>query len=151
MKIIYFCTGRGFTQMEVKDIKPKRQAQTKVIVPSESVEQINLFRWAAYTSGAHPELKLMYHVPNGGKRNLTTAKRLKAEGVKAGVPDIFLPVARSGYHGLYIELKKQKGNTTTDNQEFWLGELSKQGYQTTVCMGWEEAAKVILNYLENKN
>lgn len=134
--------------METKQTKPKAQKQPKLPTPSESVEQICLFRWAAFSVGAHPELKLMYHIPNGGKRNITTAKRLKAEGVKAGVPDIHLPVPRGGYHGLYIELKKQRGNTTTENQDFWLEALSEQGYSTAVCKGWEEASKVILNYLE---
>ena len=62
------------------------------LTASESVEQCCLFRWAGYSLGLHPELKLMYHIPNGGKRNITTARRLKAEGVKAGVPDIHLPV-----------------------------------------------------------
>jgi hypothetical protein len=93
---------------------------------------------------------MMYHIPNGGKRNITTAKRLKAEGVKAGVPDIHLPVPRGEYHGLYIELKKQKGNITTDNQDWWLEELNRQGYCTAVCKGWEAATKVILSYLEMK-
>jgi hypothetical protein len=134
--------------MGTKQTKPR---QTQLPAPSESVEQICLFRWAAYSEAAHPELRLMYHIPNGGKRNITTAKRLKAEGVKAGVPDVHLPVPRGKYHGLYIELKKQKGNITTENQDSWLAALSEQGYCTTVCKGWEAATKVILEYLEMKN
>lgn len=117
-------------------------------VASESVEQICLFRWATYEEGKYPELALMYHIPNGGKRNITTAKRLKAEGVKSGVPDIHLPVARHGFHGLYIELKKKKGNSTTENQDHWLEDLNAQGYYAIVCRGWEEASNKIINYLE---
>lgn len=120
-------------------------------VASESVEQICLFRWAMYEEGKYPELSLMYHIPNGGKRNITTAKRLKAEGVKAGVPDIHLPVARHGFHGLYIELKKKKGNSTTENQDHWLEALNAQGYHAVVCRGWEEASEKILSYLGNGN
>lgn len=116
-------------------------------VASESVEQICLFRWAMYEEGKYPELALMYHIPNGGKRNITTAKRLKTEGVKAGVPDIHLPVARHGFHGLYIELKKKKGSGTTENQDRWLEDLNAQGYHAVVCKGWEEASKKILSYL----
>ncbi|OAA94105.1 VRR-NUC domain-containing protein [Clostridium coskatii] len=116
-------------------------------VASESVEQICLFRWAAYEEGKYPELALMHHIPNGGKRNITTAKRLKLEGVKSGVPDISLPVARNGFHGLYIELKKKKGNGTTKNQDCWLKSLNAQGYYAIVCKGWEEASKEILDYL----
>lgn len=114
---------------------------------SESTEQIYLFLWAAYSTASMPELDLMYHIPNGGKRNITTAKRLKAEGVKAGVPDICLPVARGYYHGLYIELKAGR-NKTTENQNKWIKSLREQGYYVQVCYGWEEASKVIVEYLK---
>ena len=52
--------------------------------PEEDVEQISLFRWAAYQRGRWPELELMFHIPNGGKRNKAEAARLKEMGVKAG-------------------------------------------------------------------
>ena len=131
-----------------KIIKTKREKDLHLPVASESVEQQCLFRWAQYESGKYPELDLMFHIPNGGKRNITTAVRLKAEGVKSGVPDINLPVARGEFHGLFIELKKQRGNKTTENQDAWLEALNKQGYMAIVCKGWEEASKAILNYLE---
>lgn len=67
----------------------------------ESGHQEALFSWAAYRTGLMPELQYMYHVPNGGKRDAATAVALKRQGVKAGVPDIMLPAARAGYHGLY--------------------------------------------------
>lgn len=117
---------------------------------SESVEQINLFRWATLQECKYPELILLHHIPNGGKRNISTARRLKMEGVKSGVPDIFLPVSRGLYHGLYIELKV-RGNTTTDNQDTWIAHLQKQGYQVNVCYGWEEASTVILEYLSKRS
>lgn len=123
--------------------------QNKMPVPSESVEQINLFRWATLQECKFPELILLHHIPNGGKRNITTAKRLKMEGVKAGVPDIFLPVSRGQYHGLYIELKAGN-NKTTENQDVWISRLQKQGYQVNVCYGWEEAAKTIESYLKER-
>ena len=107
-------------------------------VPTESVEQQCLFRWAAFQSGRFPELALLYHVPNGGSRKKAEAGRFRAEGVKAGVPDLCLPVARGGFHGLYIELKRQKA---------WLSNLEKQGYFVALCKGWEAAAKVITEYL----
>ena len=86
-------------------------------VPTESVEQQCLFRWAAFQSGRFPELALLYHVPNGGSRKKAEAGRFRAEGVKAGVPDLCLPVARGGFHGLYIEPKRQKGSKTSDDQK----------------------------------
>jgi len=114
---------------------------------SESQEQSLLFKWASYNFGAMPELRWMYHVPNGGARDIITASRLKAEGVKSGVPDICLPVARQGYHGLYIELKIKK-NKPSDNQKAWLEALSEQGYKTAVCYGWQEATEVITRYMD---
>lgn len=116
---------------------------------SESIEQIYLFRWAVLQQCVYPELELMYHIPNGGYRNKAEAARLKMEGVKAGVPDICLPVARGGYHGLYIEMKV-KGNTTSEAQNRWIERLKEQDYFVTVCYGQEEAIQVIVSYLKQK-
>jgi hypothetical protein len=115
----------------------------------EDVEQGYLIEWAARQECVYPELWLIHHIPNGGKRDIGTAVKLKRQGVKPGVPDISLPVPRGIYHGLYIELKVND-NTTSDNQDEWLERLAEQGYSTHVCWGWEEAAKVIENYLKLK-
>ena len=114
---------------------------------TESEEQIALFEWSAMMEYKYPELKLMFHVPNGGKRNITTAARLKKEGVRAGVPDVVLPVARSGFHGLYIEMKA-KGGKLSDNQLWWIAATRKQGYLSVVCYSWEQAKDVIETYLK---
>ena len=111
----------------------------------ESGHQEALFSWAAYRTEIMPELQYMYHVPNGGKRDKATAAVLKRQGVKAGVPDIMLPAARAGYHGLYIELKAGE-NTTTKKQKEWLEYLRQQGYYTAVCYG-QPAAQLIEQYL----
>ena len=116
--------------------------------PEEEVEQTCLFRWAAYSLGAHPELRLLHAIPNGGKRSKSEAARMKAAGVKAGVPDMFLPVARGGSHGLYIELKRIKGGRVSAEQLAWMEELTREGYTCAVCHGWEEARKVIRTYLK---
>lgn len=113
----------------------------------ESDEQIALFQWSKMMQAQYPELKLLHSIPNGGKRNLREAVRLKKEGALAGVLDIFLPVARGGYHGLYIEMKV-KGNKPSEAQEWWIEETTKQGYYSTVCFGWVEASEVIMRYLE---
>lgn len=84
-------------------------------VPTETVEQQWLFQWARAEAGRHPELALMYHIPNEGKRSRTGGQRAVAEGLKSGVPDICLPVARGGAHGLYIEMKRQQGSYATKN------------------------------------
>lgn len=121
---------------------------TQMDYPEEEVEQTCLFRWAAYSLGAHPELKLLHAIPNGGKRSKSEAARMKAAGVKAGVPDMFLPVARGGSHGLYIELKRIKGGRVSAEQLAWMEELTREGYTCAVCHGWEEARKVIQTYLK---
>ncbi len=113
---------------------------------SESEEQQALFQWATLMTGRYPELELLYHVPNGGARNPATAGRLKAEGVKAGVPDVCLPVPRGIYHGLYIEMKV-KPNRPTKDQLHWLELLSRQGHKTAVCYSWKEASALLEKYL----
>ena len=105
------------------------------------------FQVGGIQSGRSLNWRCFYHVPNGGSRKKAEAGRFRAEGVKAGVPDLCLPVARGGFHGLYIELKRQKGSKTSDDQKAWLSNLEKQGYFVALCKGWEAAAKVITEYL----
>lgn len=112
----------------------------------EHAEQAALFRWAEFARARLPELALLHAIPNGGYRNKATAARLKAEGVKRGVPDLCLPVARSGAHGLYIELKTVRGKTTPE-QLGWIRALRRQGYVAEVCHGWESARSMIEHYL----
>lgn len=118
-----------------------------VRIDREGGAQEMLFSWINYQLGEYPELALLYHIPNGGKRDAKTATILKRQGVKAGVPDLHLPVARGGYHGLYIELKVNN-NKATEKQKVWIKQLNKQGYLAVVCYGWQEAAKQLLDYLE---
>lgn len=116
-------------------------------VPNESQEQQRLFQWARMEEGKFPELALLYHIPNEGKRSRITGRRMVAEGLKKGVPDLCLPVARGGAHGLYIELKRTRNWKITKEQESWMNDLMAQGYQVALCIGWEKAAEIIRNYL----
>ena len=118
------------------------------IIPSEDTEQQMLFTWAAMSSGKYPELMWMYACPNGGLRHIQTAMKLKDTGVKAGVPDIFLPVARHKCHGMYIEMKRRKGGKLSVYQKEWITELTKQGYYCVVAHGFEEAREQIEKYLK---
>jgi hypothetical protein len=117
-------------------------------IPTEAQEQVALFKWAELQAGKYPELKLLFAIPNGGSRNIIEAVHLKAQGVKAGVPDLCLPVARGGSHALYIELKRTKGGVVSVDQKSWLLALADQGYAVAVCKGWEAAAEIIKGYLE---
>lgn len=115
---------------------------------SEHQEQVALFQWAAVQSKTYPALSLLFAIPNGGHRNKVTASKLKAEGVKPGVPDICLPVPRAGYHALFIELKRKTGGKgPTADQRKWIDALSAFGYLALVCKGWDEAKVIIENYL----
>lgn len=121
-------------------------AATRATMGSEHAEQVAIIQWAAWKQGACPALRLLFAVPNGGKRDLVTAARMKAEGVRAGIPDLCLPVARRGYHGLYLELKVGR-NTISDEQEQWIDALRAEGYFVDVAWGWQAAAQVIADYL----
>lgn len=114
---------------------------------TEHEEQVALMRLVEMHKGRWPELGMLYAVPNGGNRNIVTARRLKAEGVKPGVPDLCLPVPRGGYHGLYIELKRQKRGKIQPEQVAWLQALNEQGYRAEICLGAAEAWEVIADYM----
>ena len=117
-----------------------------MVQSKEEIEQATLFRWASYAQMQNEELKLMYHIPNEGKRSAAMGARLKAEGLKAGVPDVCLPTAHGGYIGLYIEMKV-KPNKPTENQKQWLRDLRRAGHFTAVCYSWEEAKNLIEEYI----
>lgn len=122
-----------------------REARAEEVM-SEHTEQCALFEWAAWHQGKEPALCLLHAIPNGGKRDKATAARMKREGIKAGIPDVFLPTARMGYHGFYIELKVGK-NKTSIEQDVWLTALKAEGYAVDVSYGWQEAAHKIVRYL----
>ena len=89
------------------------------------------------------------HIPNEGKRSLSYAARMKRMGLRSGFPDLFVPLARGGYHGLFIEMKYGK-NKTTKEQEEWLERLSAEGYACAVCYNAAEAIKTIESYNRRK-
>lgn len=126
--------------------RPSRKPPATRTGASEHEEQVALFRWVRENEAAVPELALLYAVPNGGHRRRAVAVKLKAEGVRPGVPDIHLPVARGGFHGLWIEMKVGR-NTMTGHQKAFTQRLREQGHRVEVCYGAETAAECIRNYL----
>lgn len=119
-------------------------------VPTEAVEQERLFIWADLHKWKWPELENLYHIPNEGKRSKRTGARLKRQGLKSGVPDLCLPVARCGCHALYIEMKRMKDGRPTKDQLDWINRLTQQGNMALVCQGWEQAAEVMEAYMEGR-
>ena len=116
--------------------------------PTEHAEAAMLIRACRAAEPRWPEMALLYAIPNGGKRSRKTAADLKAEGVKPGVPDYHLPVARGGVHGLFVELKRTAGGRVSPEQRAWHASLREQGHRVAIARGWEEAFDVIRDYLE---
>ena len=123
--------------------EPKRKAN---YTPKESEEQCAFIQWCSMMASKYDDLDSIYAIPNGGSRNSIEAKNLKLTGVKAGVPDLFLPVAKKGKHGLYIEMKRKEGGRVSDYQKEWIARLNRQGYEAVVCKGLDEAIKVVEDY-----
>ena len=113
---------------------------------SEHTEQVALFNWCKLMEKRHLQLALIFAIPNGGKRHIGTARKLKASGTKSGIPDIFLSVPKKDKHGLFIELKVGKNKTST-NQNWWIYSLRAEGYAVEVCYGFDEARDAIVSYL----
>lgn len=115
-----------------------------------------IFEWADINTYKAPELKLLNASLNGVKlTSQASGYKAKLAGLKKGYPDLFLPVARHSYHGLFIELKRDanealqiKRGSLTREQKWWLSELERQGYLAKVCFGFKNTIETIKNYLK---
>lgn len=109
---------------------------------TEHQEQVAFVQWC------DRKQIIYFAVPNGGFRHPATAVMLRAEGVKAGVPDLFFPHARGGFHGLFVEMKRPypRGALSAMQQE-WIDKLKKQGYAVEVAWGMDEAIRIVEDYL----
>ena len=121
------------------------------ITVTEHQHQSALFQWWKVVHHRYrlPE-KALYHTPNEGKRSVYAAAKLKAEGMRTGLPDIVLAVPRGGYGALYIELKTQKGRPSQDQLEY-IDILCSCGNVAMICRGWETAKAIIEAYLDGEN
>ena len=106
--------------------------------------------WAEVNLKKIPELEMLYAIPNGGKRNIITASKLKKEGVKAGVWDMSLDFPKGGYHGLKIEVKTKDGRLSK-NQAEWKKRYEKYNYKCIVVRSLEDFIKEIEAYLSESN
>ena len=124
---------------------------------TEEQEQRALVEWARLSRRRLPALQLLFHIPNGGLRHPVIGQKMKLLGVQSGVPDLMLPVARKGFHALFIEMKREKHRPTgkrkvtkgklSDSQAWWVDTLRGEGYRVEVCYGFEEARAVLEEYL----
>ena len=114
-------------------------------IPSEDQEQAALIRWF---QAQYPRIKnRLFAIPNGAHKSRYAASRFTAAGLRAGVPDLFLPVARGGYHGLFVEMKRLKGGVVSDAQKDWIEYLNRAGYLAVVCSGCDQAREKITAYM----
>lgn len=113
---------------------------------SEHDEQAALIEWADWLSLRHPRLAMLFAIPNGGARHKAVASRMKAEGVRRGVPDLFLPVVGvNGAAGLWIEMKTTRGRLSPE--QIWWRDHLRDHYDYALCRNWQEAARRICAHL----
>jgi VRR-NUC domain len=118
-------------------------------LPLERQEANWLMQWVRANLKKYPQLIDFHAIPNGGARSGFTGAMMKKEGVKKGVPDYFLPFPRDGFHGLYIELKRQLGAPiqVSDEQFEFLHRAKTNGYKAIICRGWVHAKDELEVYL----
>ena len=130
-----------------KEIKKADKNKPKKPKTTEAEEQKSLIEWAKWQEKKYPELKMLMHVPNEGKRSKRYGAELKRMGMAKGFPDLGLLVPNKKYAGLFIELKADKTKSMTKEQKEWLEKLNSYGYKAVRCNGSEEAIQIIKRYL----
>ena len=109
--------------------------------PSESEEQICFVRW---WDAQFLRVRL-FHVPNGGHRPMSVARKMKQEGVRPGVPDLCCPEWR-----LWIEMKRQTGGRLSADQKDWIVYLEGIGDTVIVGKGAQDASRQVLEWLSSR-
>jgi hypothetical protein len=126
----------------------RRTRPLKALIPTEHQDQVALFAWLRARYGDSP---LYWATPNAAKRSPRLAAHMKAEGMRAGTPDLAIMVPRGTYHGCFLELKR-RGSTKSavlTSQSKALAALSDIGYYATWAAGFDEAQRVIAAYLQD--
>ena len=129
-------------------VKPSRTKQRNA--QPEAIEQAKVIAWARANERNYPFLWMLHSSLNGLKRTKNAQGKAKAQGMLSGVPDLFLPVPRKNFHGLYIEMKSEKGRVSVSQSRF-LSVTNELGYQSIVCYSSEDAIEKIKEYLKNVN
>ncbi len=115
---------------------------------SEHQHQVAYFDVLRLNEAKYPFLKYVFAVPNGSHRHIAVAAKLKKEGVKSGIFDIFVCFPKDDYGGLFLEFKYGRNKLTDSQKEF--REYAERHYATAVCYSWTEAVQATEEYLEIK-
>ena len=117
--------------------------KTKVTsIPYEHDEQVALFAWFEYQG------ILAFAIPNGSNKSKYQRHHFQEEGLKPGVPDLMVPIAKGLFHGLFIEMKRIKDSQTSDEQIAWHKLFTEQGYLVVHCKGAAAAMETVRAYLD---
>ncbi len=115
---------------------------------SEQLHQFALLEWLRKNRPV--KASLIFAIPNGGTRNKIEAAKMKIEGVRAGVPDLLLPLPMHGYAGLFIEMKSMAdGTRPSEDQIEYINRLRGAGYMAFVAHGWAQAVDLCYIYENN--
>jgi hypothetical protein len=130
--------------------QPTIKPRTKRNAQPEAIEQAKVIAWARANERNYPYLWMLHSSLNGLKRTKNAQGKAKAQGMLAGVPDLFLPVKNNNFVGLYIEMKSTKGRVSVE-QSRYLKCAAENGYSVVVCYSAVEAINTIKSYLEQQN
>lgn len=128
----------------VDDEQPKKEKKKKSsgIRPTEDGEQIAVIEYCRLSNIQ------AVHIPNEGKRSYFYGAKMRAMGLQKGFPDIFIPTAKKGFYGLFIELKRDDKAYPSKEQIEWLRYLNGQGYKALIAYGAKHAISEIEKYMK---
>lgn len=129
---------------EVAKTAKRHASTTTAPEPTEFDHQRIIIAWADKANIP------LVHIPNEGKRTPWGGHRLKQAGMRRGFPDLFLPIARGGYHGLFIELKRNKASRISEHQLEWIARLNREGYLACVMTSADDAINTIKDYMNRE-
>ena len=129
--------------------KEDEKMKDKAINPTEHQIQVSIVDWSSRVKIPNTNIFIfdfLFAIPNGGYRNKSEAFRLKKEGVKKGVSDLFFAFPFNHFFGMWIEVKKPNG-ILSDEQEDWIKKMIGAGYYADVVRNLDEAMKAFKYYL----
>ena len=143
--------SREITSKTITFNTPRRKQATTISNPAETCEQETFVQYVEWKHFPIFSIPNGFHVVGANPEAVAKAvNKLKKEGLRTGVPDLFIPVPRGAYHGLFVEMKRKKGGTVSPEQKDWIKRLTDQGYLAVVCHGAIDAENVFNRYIKLK-